>query len=227
MIMDRTPVVEVLYAAWAFANPPWNWQQIPAMYFGIEDPIVGVYGSVTPGSSGGSTSPFITMAPGFVTNFWGRGSTRIRLYYVNGWPHCGTTSTVAAGAQAIPVDDVTGATGATMRLFDGGNTETVFVSTVTATTSYGLPDGTTAPAGPGVLNLAQPLLYGHSSGLVVSSLPDSVMLATIYYATADALTRGAATIDLQSMSGTDAGTKDTVALLARAEELLDPFRRII
>jgi len=227
MIMDRFPVLQILYARWSPASPPLQWQDIPTDAVVIEDPLDTVISSV-PGASGGSPSPFISIASGYITWSFGRRGCRLQLVYVNGFPHCGLTAEVAAGSQTLEVDDVTGWVGVTGRLFDGGYTETVNVTGVTANSNAVLPgNGGTAPAGPGQLQLSSPLLYAHGAGLMVSSLPDSVMQACIYYSVADALTRGGTAFTVPGVGASGGAAQDADALIIRAEELLQPFRRII
>src|ERR1035441_6690212 len=56
-------------------------------------------------------------------------------------------------------------------------------------------------AGPGNLTLAAPTVYPHQAGTVVSTLPAAVEQACIYFAAADAPTRGATTTTIHAVGG--------------------------
>lgn len=229
-ILQRWPVISIL-AVQTAANAvfPRQWQQVPAGYFDIEHPILGVYGSSTP-SAAGEGGQSILIAPGLGAK-WGRGrnGTRVAVSYINGWPHSSFTANVTAGASTVPVDDVTGFAGASAFVYDGAFTETVTVSSVTATTPLTLPNGGgTVAAGPGTVTLASPLLNNHESGIMVSAMPQSILWAATLAATTQALDAGIVSLSIQNIPGSQTvsghGIQD---LIEEYMEILRPYRRVV
>ena len=138
--------------------------------------------------------------------------------------HCSLTSDVAIGATSLPVDDCTGwavtgefgNTGAAGTVYDSGQQETVHVTAASVT------------SGPGTLTLSSPLTFGHTSGTMITTLPQSVIWATILFASAQALTRGSTSTTVHNIPGTgSSGEKSAGELVAQAELLLHPLRRTI
>ena len=175
---------------------PRQWTSLPAGWYEPESPSISVLNSVAPAgdASGGQA---IIVGPGYIGWQYGRNGWAIQVSYLNGWPHCSLTAAVAAGVTTLPVDDCTGwavenyfaVTGATGVIKDSGQQEAAH-----ATTS-------SVAAGPGNLTLAAPTVYPHQAGTVVSTLPAAVEQACIYFAAADALTRGATTTTIHAVGG--------------------------
>jgi hypothetical protein len=113
--------------------------------------------------------------------------------------------------------------------YDGAQTETLAVTSVSAASPQQLPNGAgTAQAGPGTITLASPLAYQHAAGTMVSALPANVIWASALAAAAQAMEGGIVSITIQSMPGTEASSGSGAAdLKAEYELLLDPFRRIV
>jgi hypothetical protein len=233
VILQRWPVTQIL-AMQVGSNAvfPRQWLNVPAGMFDIEYPIVGLYGTTAP-SGAGEGGQSILLAPGFTSWGLGRRGYRISTSYVNGWPHAGLTGSCVAGATTLTVDDVTGFTGASAFIYDGSSTEVVQVSSVTATTPLTLPNGGgTAQAGPGTLTLASPTLFAHSGSspatVVVSSIPQNVLYATIMHTSAQALEAGITSISIQNIPGSlTTGGKGVHDLLLEADILLTPFKRTV
>ena len=183
--------------------------------------MLGVYGTTAPGASA-SGGQAILLAPGSV-NWWaGRLSTLITVTYMNGWPHGSLTAAATSGTSTLHIDDITGWLGAAGTIFGGSQQETILPTVVTPTTSGAI-------SGPGTLTLQAPLSFDHQTGDIVSCLPGSVQQATILFATAQALVRGATSTAVQSLGGgaNSGGPLDAPALEKRAEALIAPFRRRI
>ena len=154
----------------------------------------------------------------------GRNGVLLRISYVNGWPHTSLTSDVAIGATSLPVDDCTGwavtgefgNTGAAGTIYDSGQQESIKVSAASVTSG---PGNLTVPA----------LTFGHVAGTMVTTLPQSVIWATILFASAQALTRGATSTTVHQIPGTGsgAGAKAAEDLVSEGEILLHGLRRTI
>ena len=224
-LMSRYPVTQVLSgkAAPAASFPP-VFTNIPATAFAVERPILGLYGTSTPSGSGdGGQAIFI--APGFVDWSWGRQGYQIQITYVNGWPHSSLTASVAAGATTINIDDctgwapiVTGGFGAAGLIYDGNNQESITCAS------------SSAQSGPGTLTLTAGTTFAHNQGVVVTSLPSSIMWAAVLFACSEALTRGTTATTIQTIAGTGEGTTGAAShyeLAYMAQEILMPYRRII
>jgi hypothetical protein len=127
------------------------------------------------------------------------------------------------------VDDVTSMTGARVFIYDGAETETVTVSGVTANQNFSLPYGTnTVPAGPGTVTLSSGTLYPHSSGAVISAMPQAVLWATILACVLQALESGITAVTIQNLPGSQTvGGQGLMALEQEFRTILDPYKRVI
>jgi hypothetical protein len=222
LLLSRPPVVSVISGQWtpAASFPP-QWTQIASTQFRVEKPLMGVYGTTAPGGSG-EGGQAVLMAPGIVSWAFGRQSADVEVTYLNGWPHASLTVTANAGDRALTVDDVTGWLGATGVLHDGAVQEAVSVTAVSPTTPGAL-------SGPGVVSLASPLTYGHVPGTLVSTLPGTVVQATILFAVSMALVRGATATTVQSLPGSrsSSGSRGPDDLIAEARQILVPYCRTV
>ncbi len=225
LIMSRWPVLSVTQVQVCPNNLwPRQWTTLPAGYAEPEVPPVGLYGSVAPGGSaeGGQG---VLVGGGYISKRYGRNGWAIQVSYINGWPHTSLTAAVAAGVMSLPVNDCTGwavenyygtSTGATGTIEDSGQQEAAHVTAASVT------------AGPGNLTLASATTYPHPAGTIVTTMPQSVQLACIYFCTAEALTRGATSTTIHSVGGAVAHSgADMDGLITLAELLLHPFRRTI
>ena len=176
---------------------PRQWTQLPAGWAEAESPAIGLYGSSAP-SGDASGGQAIIVGPGYIGWQYGRNGWAIEVTYLNGWPHASLTAYVAAGVTTLPVNDCTGwavtnyygtYTGATGVIKDSGQQEAFHVLTATAA------------AGPGNLALSAPTNYPHQAGTIISTMPHAVEQACIYFAAADALTRGATTTTIHAVGG--------------------------
>lgn len=232
IILSRWPITSIVAVQWiptsTYPRTANNWQTIPQGFYDIERPVLGVYQSTAPTGSGDGGQA-ITLAPGYGSWSAGREGYRYLVSYTNGWPHTSLTAPVLAGATTIPVDDVTGWLGAAGTIYDDNLRESISVTAVSAANPLNLPNGIgTTPAGPGMLTLSQPLMYAHAAGLVVSSLPGSILWATLLHATAQAMEAGITSVSIQNMSGSlTTGGKGVHDLLQEADLLLAPYRRLI
>ena len=223
ILASRSPVTTIVSGQVSnSASFPRSWQTIPANQFEAEKPLIGVYGTSAPGASGGGGQG-ILLAPGWVTWLFGRLSSRLQVTYINGWPHAGLTATAAVGATSLTVDDITGWTGAAGMIYDSGGVQE-FISCTTIT-----PATTGAISGPGTLTLASALVYPHSKGTVVSSLPASVQQAAIYLCVSQALTRGATATAIQNVSGgsVGGGAAQSEQYQKMGLALVTPYRRVM
>ena len=225
VILSRWPVLQVTGVKTCPNNVwPRSWTALPSGFFEPEVPPIGVYGSVAPGGSaeGGQA---ILIGGGYVNWSLGRNGWAIEVSYVNGYPHCSLSAACAAGDTTIAVNDCTGwatasfygtYTGATGRVVDSGQQEAVHVTQASVT------------AGPGTLTLSSPLGYPHQPGTLVTTLPGSVEQACIYFATAEALTRGATSTTIHAVGGaaqsSDSGAR---ALIEEGELLIHAYKRSI
>lgn len=227
MLASRWPITQIIGGQVSFAAtlPP-QWTSIPATMLRCRTALISAYGTSTPGLD--ATGPAqIDIGGGYINWFQGREAFRLQIAYVNGWPHTSLTANVAAGATSLPVDDVTGFTGASAFAYDGGTTETVQTTSVTASTPVTVM-GVSVPVGPGNLTLASGLAYPHNAGTVVSSMPQVVQWATVLFAVAEVLTEGAMSYTIQSVHGSGGGTteRDQSALRTMAQKILKPYKRI-
>jgi hypothetical protein len=227
VIMQRWPILEIMSVQVApNAVFPRQWTSLSTGMWDIEVPVVGLYGTSAP-SSAGEGGQAVILPPGTVTWALGRNGYLVRVNYVNGWPHTGLTTAVSSGATSLVVDDCTGwsivgentgYTGATGTIYDSGSQEVIQVLSTSAT------------SGPGILTLAKPLTFNHDAGTMVTTLPQSIIWATILICSSMALTRGATATTVQTIPGGGGSTtagKDPGDLASEAELLLNPFRRTV
>jgi hypothetical protein len=146
----------------------------------------------------------------------------IEVTYLNGWPHASLSATAVAGASTLVVDDIAGWAGATGVVHDGGVQEAVTVTAATPSTAGALSGG-------GSLTLAAPLTYAHAPGTLVTTLPGSVIQATVLYAVSQALVRGATATTVQSLPGSrsSSGSRGPDDLIAEARKILVPYCRTV
>jgi len=225
LILSRWPVLSVTGVKTCPNNLwPRTWTSVTAGYFEPEVPAISVYNSVAPaGSADGGQA--ILVGGGYIDWTYGRNGWAIQVTYVNGWPHASLTAAVDAGVTSLPVNDCTGwatenyydtYTGATGRIEDSGQQE-AFHCTASSVTS-----------GPGTLTLSTETTYPHAAGTLVTTMPATIQQACIYFATAEALTRGATSTTIHAVGGaaqsSDGGAK---SLIEEGELLLHPFRRTV
>lgn len=235
IMLQRWPVLSIQNVQVAStAVFPRQYIALPAGYYDIERPILGISGTTSPAPDG-QGGQAILIAPGFVDWSLGRNGYTIRTTYINGWPHTSLTAAATAGASTIQVDDCTGWAISTNVV--GGGTQ---IAPVTGTTTGIVYDSgqqeviqvtaASANAGAGTLTLQNPLAFTHNPGVMVSTLPPSVMWAVILFSAAMALTRGATATTVHEIpgAGTGAGSsREPSDLIGEAELLLNPYRRTI
>jgi hypothetical protein len=229
MILARWPILQVTAVQVSANTLPRQWTSLSAGQWDTEFPPIGMYGTNAPSASGGDGGQSIIIAP---SASWGLGRNGfvIRVTYLNGWPHAGVTTLAESGATSLAVDDCTGwaitsefgVTGATGTVYDPLGQEVIQVT------------GASATSGPGTLTLASPLRFGHQPGVMVSTLPASVVWAVTLLGANQALTRGATATTVQSVPGTGSTTGtgggaglNSRDLLGQAKALLRPFARSI
>lgn len=222
VILSRWPVLSVISVQVCPNNVfPRTWTTLPAGFYDIEHPVIGMYGSVAPSASGGDGGQSIVISPGYVNWCNGRNGVLLRVQYINGWPHTSLTADAQSGIQSISVDDCSGwaitgefgQVGAAGIVYDSGAQETVQVTAASAT------------AGPGTLTLASPLLYPHSAGVLVSTMPQSVPDAMILFSAAEALMRGATSTTVHQIPGGGGGSTKPADYIKMGRDLVWPFRR--
>jgi hypothetical protein len=228
-ILQRWPVTDILAVqVSANASFPRRWSQLGAGMFDIEHPVIGLYGTTAP-SAAGEGGQSILLAPGSVSWALGRNGYRVSATYVNGWPHAGLTEQAQSGDTVLHVDDVTGFAGAAAFIYDGSKTEVITAQSVTATTLKVLPNnGGTAPAGPGTLTLPTALTAEHGVGVVVSSVPQDILWASVLAATSQALEAGITSVSIQNLPGSETlGGHGVDDLKTEYKNILGPYRRVI
>jgi hypothetical protein len=225
LIMSRWPILAVS-SVQTCPNGLWprQWTTLPAGYAEPAKPPIGVYGSSAP-SGDASGSQAIIVGGGYINWSLGRNGWAIQVTYINGWPHCSLTSAVEAGVTSLPVNDCTGwalenyygtFTGATGVIRDSGQQEAVHVSATSVT------------AGPGTLTLDAETAYAHEAGTLVTTLPGAVEQACIYFATAEALTRGATSTTIHSVGGrSQSSGQSSAELISEGELLIRAYRRTL
>lgn len=229
LVCSRWPILSIVSGQWApsasyqQSGPPWT--AIPTWQMRTDSVLLGELGTLAPGASAAGPNA-ILLAPGVVDWSNGRRGCRVQVTYVNGWPNAivqastGKPNGPASGDSSIHVDDITGWAGVAGTAYDGALTEPVSVQSVT-------PDTTGAIAGPGLLNLAAPLIDPHAPGSRISAMPSSLQWAGLLIATSMALTRGATAIAAQSVRGTLMGSGRSIEdLNVEAEGILLPYARI-
>lgn len=223
VILSRWPILSITQVQVAPNGVfPRQWTTLPSGSYDIEHPTIGLFDTVAP-SAAGDGGQSIVISPGYVNWAGGRNGVLLRISYINGWPHTSLTSDVAIGATSLPVDDCTGwaitsefgVTGAAGIIYDSGQQETVQVSAASVTSG---PGNLTVPA----------TTFGHKAGTMVTTLPQSVIQATILFSAAQALVRGATSTTIHQIPGTGAsGSKGAEELITQGELLLHPLRRTI
>ncbi len=242
MHAQRWPVIQIIGGQYSDAGafPP-NWIAIPQNQFLLDYSVSGVSSTAGTQLAGpaGAGPAAILIAPGIVSFAGGRRSTRLNVSYINGWPHCGLTATVTAGAITATVDDVTGWPGAFGFIYDDDLTEQINVVSVVANnpTVLSLGNGSlsiSVPTGPGTVTFANPVLYTHNRMVpnqptVMSCLPSSVIWATMCMAASIVFTRGATATSIQQMPGSsvNTGQASSTALIRQAQEVLMPYKRVL
>lgn len=232
-VLSRYPITQVLAAQISPNSFPRQWTSIPTNMVDIENPTLGIYGTSAPSGSGAAGGQSILISAGFGSWSRGRNGFRLSASYVNGWPHAGITSTVTQGDTVIHVDDVTGFAGAAVVIYDGASTETVTVTSVSATTPLVLPNGGgTAQAGPGTLTLASGTSFSHNGSVpatvVISAIPADVLWATILATAAQALEAGITSVSIQNIPGSlTQGGHGVSDLKTEYELILEPYKRVI
>lgn len=228
-IMRRWPILSVLAVSYSpNASIPRTWSTLPSGTADVEVPIIGLYGTTVP-SSANEGGQAVLITPGYANWSMGRNGFRLAISYINGWPHSSLMSAVTAPTSTLPVDDVTAFTGAAAYVYDGSLTETIQVSSVTANAQLTLPvSGVQVPSGPGTLNLASPITNSHAEGIVVSSLPGSIIQATILACVVQALESGINAITIQNVPGSQTvGGHGVEQLDVEWRRMLKPYKRTI
>ena len=182
--------------------------------------------TVSPPAGSADGGQAILVGGGYINWCYGRNGWAIEVTYINGWPHCSLTAAVLAGATTIPVNDCTGwaienyygtYTGATGRVEDSGQQEAIHVT-------VGLRHGGPGDAHPRPRRSTTRTRPGRSS----PRCPRSIEQACIYFATAEALTRGATSTTIHAVGGaaqsSDSGAR---SLIEEGELLCHAFRRTI
>jgi hypothetical protein len=239
--MRRWPVTEVLAIQVSPSRSfPRVWSPVPAGMWDIRHPLL------FSGDSASATAPdggwTVDVAPGCIgfsqygrtsaggfTGGGGRGSQRVQVCYVNGWPHTSLTEAAAIGDTVLNVDDVTGWALASGFAYDGSATEPLSAESVAAASPFALPnDAGTAEAGAGTITLTAPLEFAHQQGTLISALPATVIEAAVYAACAQALDSGIEAVAVQSLSGERVSSEQASQdIVAEYKKLLDPFRRVM
>lgn len=226
---SRWPVTQVLGGQVSpRATIPRSWSTIPVTAMDMEEPPMTLLSPAVEGASGAGGNA-ILIAPGYVSWANGRNGYTCQVSYVNGWPHCGVTAAVTAGAAQFDADDVSGmAAGTACFWYDGSATEVVTVDSATATAPVTLPSGGTAPAGPGTVTLTAATQYAHEAGTIVSALPQDIAWAVIELAAAQVLSEGATAVAIPEIAGAlTSGGKGVDDLVKDAKEIIAGYHRIL
>lgn len=140
--------------------------------------------------------------------------------YVAGWVSTRLAADTVAGALSMQVTDPTGIQpGSRLRLWQPGGEEQVTVAAGYTSGSATVP-------------LAAGMVYAHSAGGGVSGLPATARLAVINYATSLLMRPDTAAEDTYPDARVASGTriadarKDGSGLVAEAQRLLKPYRRV-
>lgn len=201
--MTRWPVLSVLAVRIAPNRLPYVFTAVPTSPAGLyvpRRPVVGLYGSVAPPATG-EGGQGVNLAAGYLDWRYGPEGYVAETDYINGWPHCSLTAAAvpaASGPQTIEVDDCTGwaitaaaggNAGATGTVYDAAAQEVIHAT------------ATSVPSGPGTVTLSAPLRNEHQAGVMVSTLPQSVVWAAALFCCDIALERGATATTVQEMPG--------------------------
>jgi hypothetical protein len=219
LLLSRNPVTSIVggQVSTVFGQPT----PIPASAFRIEKPVLGVYGTTSPGSSGDGGAA-VLLAPGYASWWAGRMGLQVDVTTGNGWPHAILTADATTGDTQLQIDDCSGwgppagmTSGAAGTIHDPGKQENATCTTASTTT------------GPGTLTLASALTYDHIAGTLITTMPGTILQAGILFAASQALVRGAASTTIQAAPGGASGGRSPEELASEAELLIHPFRRII
>lgn len=224
VILARFPILQVTQVQ-VSPNSVWPrvWRTLPANWAEPESPPFGIFNSVAPASDAYG-SQAILIGPGYIDWAFGRNGYICQITYVNGFPHGEITNSPVAGATTLSVSDCTGwgitsyqgVAGATGVIKDSGQQETVHVTAASVV------------SGPGTLTLSAPLVYPHQAGTLVTTLPAQIEQACIFFAAAEALTRGATSTTIHDIGGhAQSSGGDISGLNTEAELLCHAFRRTI
>ncbi len=224
MQISRWPVVQIVSAQVATAGtqtaggPYLSWTAVPADMIRPEHPAMSLNGTAAPSAAGAGPAALL-IAPGYIDWSNGRNGYYFSVTYINGWPHTSLTAACVAGATTLSVDDVTGWTGVRGTIYDGAYTEDVTVSATTPASTVG---------GPGTVTIGA-TAYPHVSGAMFSSMPEDIQLATIYFATSMALTRGATATVVPTQRGAaqTSGGRTSREWWDLARETLMAYGRVI
>jgi hypothetical protein len=224
LLMSRSPVTFIVGGRVSMAATfPSQWTTVDASQFKAAIPTMGVYGSAVPGGSDNSGQA-IYMAPGIASWLAGRYGYEVQVDYVNGWPHASLQQPASAGDMTIVIDDTTGWMPPAALGFPAGATATMYDPLYQETVTCGAAGTQT---GPGTIALTAPLAYDHAVGVMVSTLPQSVIQAAILYCVSQALTRGATATVTPGGAGQGGGGGGADDLAGEAELLIHPYRRTI
>lgn len=233
-LMQHWPILEVIGAQYTPAGSfPRNWSPIPANMMEPQEPTSQFVGSsAVPGGSGDGMNGII-IAPGYIDWTMGRFGFTVQIAYLNGWPMAGLTTNCAADATTLLVDDVTGMAGSRPIIWDGANTETVTVTAGAAASPVEILPDVYVQAGPGTLTLASGTQYAHTgttpAQCVVSAMPSVVREAAYYFASAEAMQRGATAISVPALPGSVmTGGQPSIASFKRiGQMMIRPLGRVI
>ncbi len=201
-------ILQVVGARWTSAsstNPP-NWTNVAVADITTEHSITTPSGTIVP--VGATNLNALLIAPGNIDWSNGRKGFRVQATAVCGFPVAGIDTFAAANATSVHVDDITGwwngTAGARGTIFDPPRREQVTVAGVT-------PDTAGAISGPGTLTLSAGLKFAHDPELgnavlpdqkiLLSSMPQALIMAGYYLATHYGLIRGATAAVMQSGRG--------------------------
>lgn len=216
------PIVEVISAEVAYSNgPPYTFQAVPAGYAIPEESPFSPYGTNSVGMATGGMNVII-IGGGYANWSNGRLGQRIRCTYINGWPHSGLLDDAPAGSTTLHIDDVTGWLNVMGTIPDVDGREFATVTAVSPDTS-----GLTTPTGPGIVTLSEPTLYAHQAGDLFTSLPETLLEATVWFALSQVLARGTNAIGAPPMPGkAQPGAGSSMdRFRSRAQELINPYKR--
>lgn len=202
LTMTRRPVLAVQAVRIAPNRMPYVFATVPSGQglYQPKRPVIGLYDSVAPAGAGEGGQGVI-LAAGWLDWRCGHEGYVAEVDYINGWPHCSLAAPAvqaASGPQTIDVDDCTGWAitaaaggnmGATGTVYAAGGQEVIHATAATA------------DQGPGTLTLSAPLRYQHGAGVMVSTLPQSVVWAAVLFACDIALERGATATTTQEIPG--------------------------
>lgn len=233
LLMQHWPVIDVIGARMTPAGAfPRTWFQIPSDALSPGETTTQFVGGSSVPSGGQDGMNEVLIAPGYIDWINGRFGYTVQTAYANGWPVCGLTETATPGATVLHVDDVTGFAGTRPVIWDAGNTETVTVVSVEATTPPEVLPGVAAQAGPGTLALAsatRSLHSGTTPALVqISAMPDVVRWAGYFYAAAEGMQRGSTQISVPALPGSEqsGGQPTAKSFISLAQSMLAPMRRV-